>query len=88
MKYSAKVAAAIRDYKEKPSMMRVPKKPELSALIADGTLLSNDTIVPDNLMDVYKEKMKVYARTELKFEADCESAYSLVIGQCSLKMIQ
>ena len=52
MKYSAKVNAAIRDIKEKPSMMKVPTKPELSALIADGTLRSSDTAVPDNLMDV------------------------------------
>ena len=59
MKYSAKVAAAIRDFKEKPAMMKVPVKPELSALVTTGTVLDTATAVPDNLMDVYKEKMKV-----------------------------
>ena len=38
-------------------------------------------------MDLYKEKMKIYAKVELKFEFDCESAFSLVVGQCSPKMI-
>ena len=87
VKYTAKVAAAIRDYKEKPSNLKAPIKPELSALIADGTLTRNDGVVPENLMDVYKESVKIYGRTELKFESDCESAFSLVIGQCSPNMI-
>ena len=46
MKYSAKVAAAIRDFKKKPVMMKVPVKPELSALILASTVVDTATTVP------------------------------------------
>ena len=87
VKYTSKVAAAIRDYKVKPTNLRAPIRPELAALISDGTLLDTATAVPENFMDVYREKVKIYSKIELQFEQHCESAFSLVIGQCSPNMI-
>ena len=87
MKYIAVVASAIRDLKERPVILKIPVKPELTTLQEYGTLESTDTAVPDNLMNLYKEKMKMYAREEKKFELDCQSVYLLVKGQCSPKII-
>ena len=87
MKYSAAVSSAVQELKVKPTVLKIPVKPELSKLIADGTLTSADTAVPENLMDLYKEKMKMYAQVEEKFERDCISVYLLVKGQCSWNMI-
>ena len=70
----------------KPQILKLPDKPELSKLISDGELLSTVTAVPDNLMNLYKEEMKMYAREKKRFELDCQSVYLLVKGQCSPKM--
>ena len=87
IKYSAAVLSAVRELVVKPTILKILEKPELSKLIADGTLTSADTAVPDNLMDLYKEKMNMYARVENKFELDCTSVYLMVKGRCSLNMI-
>ena len=67
IKYSAAVSSAVRELVVKPTMMKVPDKPELSKLIADGEILTTATAVPDNLMDLYKEEMKMYAREKKRF---------------------
>ena len=61
--------------------------PDLAELIADGTLPTGTKAVPTNRMDLYKGKMKMFARVEEKFERDCTSVYLLVKGQCSPNMI-
>ena len=87
MKYTASVASAIRDLKEKPAILKIPEKPELATLQGNRTLFSTATAVRDNLIDLYKEKMEMFARDKKKFEFDCQCVYLLVKGQCSPKMI-
>jgi len=86
-KYTSNVSAAVKDYKETPTKMKAPVKPVLADLKLAGKVDAKATVVPDNLTDIYKEKVKTYSRLESKFEQDCESAFSLVIGQCSPLMI-
>ena len=78
MNYTAIVASVIQDLKERPAMLKVPVRPDLVTLQANRTLTSTDTAVPDNLMDLYKEKMQKYAKVELKFELNFQSVYLLV----------
>ena len=87
MKYTASVTSAVRDLVVKPKMMKLPDKPELSKLIADKEILSIVTAVPDNLMDVYKKEMKMYAREKKRFELDSQCVYLSMKEQCSPKMI-
>ena len=86
-RYSAAVTSAVQDLVVKPTMMKLLDKPELLQLIADRELTSADKAVPDNLMDLYKEEMKIYAREKNRFELDCRCVYLLVKGQCSLVQI-
>ena len=85
--YSAAVLSAIRDLKDKPAMLKVPVKPTLTGLIPNGTLVDTTTVVSDNHLDMYTQKIKMNAKVEIKFELDCQRAYLLVKGQCSPKMI-
>ena len=87
IKYSVAVSSAVRELVVKPTMMKIPDKPELSKLIADGELTSSDKVVPDNMMDLYKEEMKMFAREKKQFELDCRSVYLLVKEQYSPNMI-
>ena len=86
-KYSAIVAAAIKELKVKPSALKLPVTPVLSDMIADGTLPTGTTAVPQNYKDLYQEKMKMYAKTEEKFERQCMDVYQYCKGQCSPFMI-
>ena len=86
-KYSAIVAAAIKELKVKPSALKLPVTPVLSDMIADGTLPSGTTAVPQNYKDLYTEKMKAYAKTEERFERQCMDVYQYFKGQCSPFMI-
>ena len=45
-KYSAAVSSAVRELVVKPTMMKIPDKPELTKLIADGELEPSVKAVP------------------------------------------
>ena len=85
--YSATVSSAVRELKVRPIILKIPVTPKLLKLIVDKTLATGDTAVPTNMIDLYKEKMKMFAQVEEKFKRDCTSVYLLVKGQCSLNMI-
>ena len=80
MKYTASVVLAVQDLVVKPKMLKLPDKPELLKLTADREVLLTVMAVPDNLMDLYKEEVKIYAREKKRFELDCQSVYLLVKG--------
>ena len=86
-KYLAIVAAAIKELKVTPTALKIPVTPVLSDMIAAGTVPLGTTAVPQNYTDLYKEKMKMYAKTEEKFERDCMAVYQYCKGQCSPFMI-
>ena len=65
----------------------MPVTPVLLDMIADGTLPTGTTAVPQNYTDLYTEKMKMYAKTEEKFERQCMDVYQYCKGQCSPFMI-
>ena len=55
VRYSAVVLSAVRDLKERPVMLKVPVTPKLADLIANDTLISTDTVVPNEHNDLYTE---------------------------------
>lgn len=67
-------------------MLKVPVKPKFADLNLNGTLQDTVIVVPDEHLDLYNKKMKIYAKIELKFETDFLRVYLLEVSQYSHKM--
>ena len=85
--YSAAVSSAITILNKNPAMIKKSTKPTIEALIVRNKVTNSTTDIPDKYLDLYKEKMKKYAKKEPKFELDCKKAYLMVKRQCSPSMI-